>query len=92
MYSSNILLSSDCVGKLSDFGLACSTEYESDPDESFEESGSISVGTRCYMPPEAFKGRFSTKTDVYSLGVVRQTTYIVCMYSYSGEFISLGAL
>ena len=36
----------------------------------FEESGSITVGTRCYMSPEAFKGQFSPKTDIFSFGVV----------------------
>ena len=72
-YSSNILVLIDgtCTAKVADFGLACSTEYEDDPDASFEETGSMSVGTKCYMPPESFQGRFSTKTDIYALGVVR---------------------
>ena len=47
---------------------------------SFLESGSTTVGTRCYMPPEAFKGIFSTRTDVYSFGMVGN---VVCHVTLS---------
>ncbi|XP_057790586.1 G-type lectin S-receptor-like serine/threonine-protein kinase At4g27290 [Salvia miltiorrhiza] len=64
--TSNILLDASLNPKISDFGLA----------RTFEEDQSLSrtkrvVGTYGYMAPEyAFRGKFSVKSDIYSLGVV----------------------
>ncbi|KAL1563660.1 G-type lectin S-receptor-like serine/threonine-protein kinase0 [Salvia divinorum] len=64
--TSNILLDASLNPKISDFGLA----------RTFEEDQSISrtrrvIGTYGYMAPEyAFHGKFSVKSDIYSLGVV----------------------
>ncbi|XP_062512276.1 uncharacterized protein LOC134188100 isoform X2 [Corticium candelabrum] len=68
--SSNILTSCDRRVRLANFGLSCFGEHLDNMHASFLESGSTTVGTRCYMPPEAFKGIFSTRTDVYSIGMV----------------------
>ena len=70
LFSSNILLLPDLTAVLTDFGLSCRGEFPEEPDASFMESGSTTVGTRCYMPPEAFKGIFSTRSDSYSFGMV----------------------
>ncbi|XP_057790625.1 G-type lectin S-receptor-like serine/threonine-protein kinase SD1-1 [Salvia miltiorrhiza] len=64
--TSNILLDASLNPKISDFGLA----------RTFEEDQCLSrtkrvVGTYGYMAPEyAFHGKFSVKSDIYSLGVV----------------------
>ncbi|XP_057797288.1 G-type lectin S-receptor-like serine/threonine-protein kinase At4g27290 [Salvia miltiorrhiza] len=64
--ASNILLDATLNPKISDFGLA----------RTFEEDQCLSrtkrvVGTFGYMAPEyAFHGKFSVKSDIYSLGVV----------------------
>lgn len=66
--SSNVMPRSDNLARIMDFGLACSICE----DESEEQimSGSTIAGTRCYMPPEATKGVFSIKTDIFPLGMV----------------------
>jgi tRNA A-37 threonylcarbamoyl transferase component Bud32 len=68
--SSNVLASRDLSVALADFGLSTVGDDAEDVNKSFVESGSTAVGTRCYMPPEAFKGVFSTRTDVYSFGMI----------------------
>ena len=55
-------------GKLADFGLSIATEDEEDPYASFYVTSA--VGTRSYMPPEAFKGKVSPRIDVYAFGMV----------------------
>lgn len=65
--SSNVLLGAELQAKLSDFGLA--VVGGTSPEQQSRSSGGY-VGTRPYMPPEAFKGVVSPKGDVYGLGMV----------------------
>ncbi|CAH9088626.1 unnamed protein product [Cuscuta europaea] len=64
--AANILLDSDYVAKLSDFGLA--------KDGSGRDEGLVAtriMGTKGYAAPEYVKsGQLTTKSDVYSFGVV----------------------
>jgi len=64
---SNILLTEDKIAKVADFGLSAVRELDG-----LVSCVSISmpVGTRCYMPPEAFKGVLSKSLDVYAYGMV----------------------
>ena len=68
--SSNVLLGKDekslLIAKLADFGL--SSYLREDEAGSFYTS--TCVGTKCYMPPEAFRGRVSSAGDVYAFGMV----------------------
>ncbi|HVR23061.1 MAG TPA: tetratricopeptide repeat protein [Candidatus Polarisedimenticolia bacterium] len=54
------------IVKVTDFGLATSLESEETSPTSY---GQV-VGTPDYMAPEQFRGRTSTETDVYALGLV----------------------
>lgn len=63
----NILVNSDNVVKIVDFGLAAAAVQG---DARMTKSG-ILVGTPTYMAPEQVRGRaIDTRTDIYSLGVV----------------------
>ncbi|MGQ9535038.1 MAG: UvrD-helicase domain-containing protein [bacterium] len=58
----NILISDENIIKITDFGLA-----------KFIKSGSIAAstaGTPIYMAPEVWSGKFSEKSDVWSIGVI----------------------
>ncbi|KAH6795542.1 hypothetical protein C2S51_036528 [Perilla frutescens var. frutescens] len=64
--TSNILLDENLNAKISDFGLARMFEG----DQTTARTKRV-VGTYGYMSPEyAFDGKFSVKSDVFSLGVV----------------------
>ncbi|CAN6457833.1 unnamed protein product [Victoria cruziana] len=64
--TSNILLDGDLRPKISDFGVA--RAFSSDQTQ---VNTRRVVGTYGYMPPEyAMKGRYSTKSDVFSFGVI----------------------
>ncbi|XP_059055699.1 interleukin-1 receptor-associated kinase 4-like [Achroia grisella] len=60
--SANILLTSEYVPKLCDFGLAKNV------DSTFITSSLM--GTSAYMAPEGFSGTVTQKTDIYSYGIV----------------------
>ena len=63
----NILMTTDCTPKITDFGLAKRIDGEGQ-----SASGAI-VGTPCYMAPEQASGRKQRATpavDVYSLGSI----------------------
>ncbi len=63
----NIMLTSEGVVKVADFGLVKSTEIEKDLTGM---SQSMLMGTPHYMSPEQFEGKIiDHRTDIYSLGV-----------------------
>lgn len=63
--SANILLDTDLVPKIVDFGLVRRL-----PDLKTSQVTSLVIGTNAYLAPECLAGNFSYKADVYSFGVV----------------------
>lgn len=59
----NILLTSDQVAKISDFGVARILEASTD------YAGTI-TGTRRYMAPEQYEGNYDYRADLYSTGLI----------------------
>ncbi|MEO0185503.1 MAG: UvrD-helicase domain-containing protein, partial [candidate division WOR-3 bacterium] len=58
----NMLMTENNTIKITDFGLAC-----------FLKTGSIAAstaGTPIYMAPEVWSGKFSEKSDIWSIGVI----------------------
>lgn len=64
--SANVLLDENFVPKLGDFGIVKVSD-RSDTKTMYTQSSS---GTLPYMPPEAHHGAVSTKTDVFSFGII----------------------
>ena len=59
----NILLTSDEIAKISDFGVARILEASTD------YAGTI-TGTRRYMAPEQYEGSYDYRADLYSTGLI----------------------
>ena len=59
----NILLTSDDIAKISDFGVARILEASTD------YAGTI-TGTRRYMAPEQYEGNYDYRADLYSTGLI----------------------
>ena len=59
----NILLTSDQIAKISDFGVARILEASTD------YAGTI-TGTRRYMAPEQYEGSYDYRADLYSTGLI----------------------
>ncbi|KAK1888412.1 Interleukin-1 receptor-associated kinase 4 [Dissostichus eleginoides] len=64
--SANILLDETFVAKISDFGLTRASAKRTSTTMMTERI----VGTRAYMAPEALRGQITSKSDVFSFGVV----------------------
>ncbi|XP_051238374.1 interleukin-1 receptor-associated kinase 4 isoform X1 [Dicentrarchus labrax] len=64
--SANILLDEKFVAKISDFGLTRASAKRTSTTMMTEKI----VGTRAYMAPEALRGEITSKSDVFSFGVV----------------------
>ena len=66
----NILVNSENIVKVVDFGLAAAASEGGGDSSRITKSG-ILVGTPTYMAPEQVRGRaIDTRTDIYSLGIV----------------------
>ena len=69
--SANVLLSEDLTPRIGDFGLA-----RLGPQPQVDSNGVTHlvteeiIGTRAYMPPEAYDGEIAPRWDCFSLGVV----------------------
>lgn len=68
----NILKYSDGCYKISDFGLVrnINSEAQSAFLSNILQDRSIGIGTPEYMSPEAQKGTYTEKSDIYALGVI----------------------
>ncbi|KAF3855075.1 hypothetical protein F7725_023130 [Dissostichus mawsoni] len=64
--SANILLDETFVAKISDFGLTRASAKRTSTTMMTERI----VGTRAYMAPEALRGQITSKSDVFSFGVM----------------------
>ena len=60
----NILLTSDQIAKISDFGVARILEASTD------YAGTITGSTRRYMAPEQYEGSYDYRADLYSTGLI----------------------
>ncbi|MFB3040526.1 MAG: serine/threonine protein kinase [Candidatus Poribacteria bacterium] len=68
----NILMTSDRVAKISDFGVACILEATNEYAETV-------AGTRKYMAPEQYEGNYDYRIDLYSTG-------LICYEMFVGSF------
>ena len=83
-----MLLTEDWRGRLGDFGLARLLSSQ-------QSNGSVIhtttiVGTRVYMAHETAHGKISRKSDVYSLGVVRERVFQL-LFLQVDEYRKLGS-
>lgn len=65
----NILLTSDHIAKISDFGVARILEATTD------YAGTI-TGTRRYMAPEQYEGNYDYRADLYSTGLILYEMFV----------------
>jgi len=67
----NILINSDGVVKVGDFGLAKLCDSDREHDLSKVSAPGVSIGTPAYMSPESVENKeIDHRADIYSLGVV----------------------
>ena len=82
--SSNVLLGKDekglLIAKLADFGLSSYLYQDEDEDKSESFYATMPVGTKCYMSPEAGRGRVSPVVDTYAFGMVAATLSISLLF------------
>jgi serine/threonine protein kinase len=74
-YSQNILLDGTLIAKVADFGFVTPLPQQVGETRMVTAAGAMALaGTRGYLAPEFADGRHSTKSDVYSYGVVRESS------------------
>jgi predicted Zn-dependent protease len=87
----NILVSTEGVAKVTDFGIAHVLQGDGKDETAFSAAG-MQVGTVNYMAPEQIRGKkVDARTDIYLLG----TTLYYCLsgkYPFSGDAIVIQKL
>ena len=79
--SSNVLLSDGLTCKLADFGLGLLHKNQGgDISKTMTIQTDEVAGTLTHMAPECFGGRFSPRSDVYALGMVRGQDCFVSIF------------
>lgn len=82
---SNILMDSDGLVKIVDFGIASAS---SNTDSTLTKTGSI-IGTPAYLSPERAKGQDADhRSDIYALGIIAYGMF-TGQLPYTGEPMSL---
>jgi serine/threonine protein kinase len=70
---------SEKVLKLGDMGLSVKHNFA-------DESHSIDKGTPRYMAPETFYGKYDTKSDIFSLGIICEELFNIDITKLSFKF------